>query len=145
MHVIVDANVLIAAFLKDSFTRKMLMDERLNIISPEHVFMEVRRVLSRPFMMKRIKINAYNFEKLWDVITSRIHTYPKIFYQAMMAQALRLADHPEDAPYIALALKLRYPVWTNDPGFQIHETKKVITIYKTRELASKVGIADTYT
>lgn len=139
MHLVVDANVLIAAFLKDSITRKLLLDDRLNLITPEHGFMEVRRVLLRKPMLKRIGLYPATFEKLWEVITSRIHTFPKYSYNQTIMEALHLAVHPEDSPYIALAMQFRCPIWTNDPDFQIHPVKKVLTIYTTHDLLKKLG------
>ena len=52
-----------------------------------------------------------------------------------MKDALSLAPHSEDAPYLALALCLKIPIWSNDGGFQ--EQRKV-KIYTTAELIERL-------
>ena len=140
LRLVVDANVLVSAFLKDSLTRRILLDERLNLITPEHGFIETRRVLQRPKMLKRIGLEPAVFEELWAFLTSRIQTFPETDYQKSLGESIHLAVHPEDAPYIALAIKFQCPIWTNDPDFQIHAVKKSLQIYKTHELREKLQL-----
>ncbi len=43
---------------------------------------------------------------------------------------------PEDKDTLALALKLRIPIWSNDKDFQIAK----IEVYNTAELLNKFGL-----
>jgi len=45
----------------------------------------------------------------------------------MMSEASRLAAHVEDAPYLALALWKRIPLWSNDKGMKLQSRVKVFT------------------
>ena len=138
LRLVVDANVIVSAFLKDSLTRRILIDEQINLITPDHGFIETRRVLHRPKMLKRIGLESAVFEELWSSLTRHIQTSPESEYQKNLQEAIQLAVHPEDAPYIALAIKFQCPIWTNDPDFQIHAVKKSLQIYKTHELRKKL-------
>ena len=50
-----------------------------------------------------------------------------------MKEALSLATHPEDAPYIALGSMLNIPIWSNDKGLK-NQTK--VTVCSTVELVT---------
>ena len=45
MELVVDANILIAAFLKAALTRALLIDERLVLFAPAHLISETRKVI----------------------------------------------------------------------------------------------------
>ena len=48
-----------------------------------------------------------------------------------MLQALQLSPDLKDAPYIALALKLNCPIWSQDKALK---KQSVVKIYSTEEL-----------
>ena len=50
----VDANILIAGFLRSATTRELLLDNRLNLWTPEYSLTESIHVLSTPRMRKKI-------------------------------------------------------------------------------------------
>jgi len=43
------------------------------------------------------------------------------------ANILKIAPHHEDAPYLALAIALNIPVWSNDQGMHAQSKGKVYT------------------
>ncbi len=132
MELVVDANVLLASLLKEALTRELLLDSRLRLFAPEHLISETLRHLKKDaFLRKRIHLSASELEELFYVLTQEIETMPKKSYASFMKEALTLAPHPEDAPYLALALLLGVPIWSNDKGFQNQQRVKV---YTTSEL-----------
>lgn len=64
-------------------------------------------------------------------LTAKIQVASRSTYESALAQAKALAPHPEDAPYLALALTLQIPLWSNDL-----ELKKqtAVSIFTTEEL-----------
>ncbi len=56
MRLIVDANVFIAAFMKDALTRELLLDERLDLATPEYGLIETRGILKQPKVLKRLRL-----------------------------------------------------------------------------------------
>ena len=64
-------------------------------------------------------------------LTARLRILPASAYQREFAKASRLAPHREDTPYLALALHLRLPLWSNDTALKEQGTVPVCT---TREL-----------
>ena len=136
MELIVDANVLLAAFLKDALTRELLLDSRLCLSAPEYLISEISRHLKRNApLRKRIGLSSEELDELFEILTRNIKTYPKRAYASHLKEALSLAPHEEDAPYLALALFLDSPVWSNDQGLKNQEK---VRIYTTSELLNKL-------
>ena len=134
MELVVDANVLLASLLKEAITRELLLDTRLRLYAPEHLISETLHLLKRSASLrKRIHLSAKELEELFYLLTQEIETIPKKEFTSQMNEALKIAPHKEDAPYLALALARNIPIWSNDRG--IHAQSKV-KVYTTKELIS---------
>ncbi|OGX35425.1 MAG: hypothetical protein A3C36_01650 [Omnitrophica WOR_2 bacterium RIFCSPHIGHO2_02_FULL_52_10] len=134
MQLVVDANILLAAFLRKALTRELLLDARLELAAPEHLLSETRRHLLRDASIgKRIGLPVEQIETLFFLLTSRIQVFPQVSYRSFMKQALQLAAHREDAPYLALALMLNSAVWSNDKGMK---EQTAVAVHTTSELLS---------
>lgn len=132
MELVVDANILLASFLKEAVTRELLLDSRLNLLAPEHLLSETSRHLAASSSLrKRIHLSNEDIQKLFEILTMNIQTIPKQSYHRFLGRALTLAPHMEDAPYLAAALSREIPIWSNDRGMKGQNRVKV---YTTAEL-----------
>ena len=132
MELVVDANILVAAFLRSATTRELLLDERLTLWTPEHSITETERVLTAPRFRKRLgKILTTDVRHLLSEFTARIRVAPITEYRSSLPEAELLAPHAEDAPYLALAMQLRLPIWSNDAGLKDQQR---VRVYTTEEL-----------
>lgn len=132
MELVVDANVLIASFLKEGTTRALLLDTRLKLYAPEHLISEVSRHLEEnASLRKRIGLSNQELQDLFRILTHRIQTIPIESYKGAMNKALSLAPHEEDAPYLAVALCLGIPIWSSDRGLKEQNT---LAVYSTPEV-----------
>lgn len=52
-------------------------------------------------------------------------------FKHLRPEALQLAPHAEDAPYLGLAMHLHLALWSNDAGLK---RQNVVTVYATHEL-----------
>ena len=76
MELVLDANILVAAFLRSATTRELLLDERLALWTPEHSITETERVLVSPRFRKRLgaglkeqqRVRVYTTEELLDLL-----------------------------------------------------------------------------
>ncbi|MBI5415289.1 MAG: PIN domain-containing protein [Candidatus Omnitrophica bacterium] len=140
MQLVVDANILLAAFLKEALTRELLLDSRLDLTAPEYLLSETLRHLNTSASIrKRIGLSSKEIEALFLLLTQRIRVFPETSYQSVMAKALTLAPHRQDAPYLALALILKAAVWSNDKGVKKQTT---VTVYSTTELLTMLRKAN---
>ncbi len=137
MELVVDANVLLSCLLKEGTTRALLLDQRLHLFAPEYLISETSRHLCEDASLrKRIHLSNDELNILLSIFTQRIKTISADAYRPLMRQAIILAAHEEDAHYLALALLLRIPVWTNDQGFK---KQGRVEIYTTTELFQRIG------
>lgn len=132
MELVLDANILVAGFLRSAITRELLLDERLALWAPEYSLIESERVLTSPRLRHRLgRLPVAEVRSLLTSLTTRVRILPASVYQRQLAEAQRLAPHPEDAPYLALAMHLHIPLWSNDSALR---KQRAISVYTTQEL-----------
>ncbi len=137
MRLVVDANVFIAAFLKNALTRELLLDERADLVTPEYGLIETRSILLQPKVLKRLRLSPVNFKWLWSILTARVEVIPQSDYQSAMEEARQLIADPKDVPYLACALRLGLGIWSNDPHFQAPAVTRRAAIFTTNDLLLK--------
>ena len=136
MQLVIDANVLIAAFLKEATTRRLIFDERLNLIAPEHLLIETKKVLSQPRILKRLNLSPKEMNRMFSLLGGQIEFMPHELYISEIDRAKNIAAHIEDASYVALALKTASPIWSNDmelsrqPHIHAVSTSELIELLK---------------
>lgn len=131
MKLVIDANILVAAFIKDATTRELLLDDSLELIAPEHLLTETKHLLEYPRIRKRLKLNDDDLAELVSAVFSRIAFVPEKIFLSSTKQALLLVAHPEDAPYAALALAFDIPIWSNDSALKEMSSSKIKVITTT--------------
>ena len=134
--IIVDANVIVSALLKDSITRKALLGERMPaMLAPEFIKEELFKHSAE--FAERLKVERKEVEESLRLLfeASGIMIVPATEYSTLLAKALKIIPDTKDAPYIALALKLDCPLWSNDSALK---KQSVIKVYSTAELLQKL-------
>ncbi len=132
MKLVVDANVLFSALLRDSGTRKLLLDRRLLLFAPKFLLLEYAKY-SRE-LRNRSKLREDDFASLTKMLLGRIRLVSDeeimLYYQA----ALSLVDDRKDAPYVACALAAGADLWSNDRHLKGIRVKN----WPTKELVEKM-------
>ncbi len=132
MELVVDANILVAGFLRTAITRELLLDERLPLSIPEFGLREAELVLTTPRFRRRLgSLPVVEIRWLLSQLTARIRILPSSAYHHCQAEARRITPDPDDAPYLALAIQLRMPLWSNDAALR---AQRVVMVYTTQEL-----------
>lgn len=132
MELVVDANIFIAGFLRSAVTRELLLADRLSLWTPEYGISEVERVLIRPGFRRRLgNLAIPEIRTILAHLSANVQVVPTSDYHAWMRHAKLLAPHPEDAPYLALALHLNIPLWSNDLAIK---RQQKVRVYTTQEL-----------
>lgn len=127
-----DANILVAGFLRSATTRQLLLDERLVLWAPEYSLTETERVLTSPRLRRRLGGLAHTeVRSVLAQLTTRVRVLPASAYHRYLSTAQQLAPHPEDAPYLALALHLNLPLWSNDAPLT---RQHAVRVYSTEDL-----------
>lgn len=131
MRLVIDANILVAALLKDATTRQILLEDDLEFFAPEYLLTEIERTLKNPRIRRRIPLNDKDLSELSSAIMSRVIFVPEKIFLSFIKRSLPLVTHIEDAPYIALGLALKIPLWSND---SVLKKQRKVIIYTTPEL-----------
>ena len=136
MELIVDANVFLAGFMKAAVTRELLLDSRLKLHAPEHLIYETRKhLVGSSSLQKRIGLSSKQIDEIWFILTQNIKSHAKTDYQKTYSAVLKIAPHAEDAPYLALALSMGIPLWSNDKGMK---TQNSVRVFATHEILNKL-------
>ena len=88
MQLIVDANILIAAFLKSATTRELLFNEELELFAPEYFAMEVSRTIKEDKFLRRcIMLSKEEIEELLVFLLEPIKIIPEEEYASFIEKA----------------------------------------------------------
>lgn len=134
MDLVIDANILFAAFIKNSITREILLYKTPNPIklyAPPFILEETSRYKS--FLSD--KTNIPEHEILGLVLELLYAANIAIIENKNLAEvkvaAEKIAPDKKDAPYFAVALYKNCEIWSNDK--QLKKQNKIIVI-TTKEL-----------
>ncbi len=132
MKLIVNTNRIIAALIKDSVSRKILQDEKLEFYTVNFSKQEIEKYKDE--ILEKAGINEEQFISLMGVLFKKINVVSDIEVQTKMKEAKEIMDKidPKDTPFIAAALSMQCDVWSDDRHFEKQDKVKV---WKTKDLA----------
>jgi|SRR3989338_4796235 len=128
MILVIDANVLIAAFLKVSTCRKIMLSEDISLCSPDWLKDEFKS--NEEVLRKKFK-SRVDFSETKDILFKFIRIVNSSEYSAFIPEASKLTRHIGDIPYFAAALKLDCAIWSEEKSFK--QQSKVM-VYSTSDL-----------
>ena len=128
MDLVIDSNILFAALLKDSGTSDILFKHTL--YAPEFIFEEFMKYID--YLKGKTKRTGGSFNELFDLFERNVILIPKEEIEPFIEKAEKISPDAKDVPYLALALKLRCSLWSNDRDLK--EKQNVIQVYSTEEL-----------
>ena len=130
MDLVIDANVLFSALIKDSFTYNLLFNEKFHLFTPEYIFTELEK--HKEEILEKTERTTEEFFRLLEILKRRIVIVPLEKLVPYVEEAEKLTPDPDDMAYFALALKLNCAIWSNDK--KLKEQNK-IKVYNTHELS----------
>ena len=132
MKLVVDANVLFSALIKDSMTRRLFFEEGLELYAPEFLFEEFAKYKRE--IMEKTKRSEAEFEEMLIILRGRIAEIPSSGFGGSMKKALEISADKKDAAYFAVALALNAAIWSNDKRLK---EQKVVRVLNTAEINEK--------
>ncbi len=126
MKIVVDANVVVAALVRSSITREVLLYPYIDYYSPDFLLDEIKEH-EKEISAKTGK----GYKSALELITKKIRIMPKQFYAKSMREAHKVIGgiDKDDEPYIALALSLRADgIWSYDTDFRKQRKVKIFSI-----------------
>lgn len=136
MRLIIDANILIAAMIKDSTIREIILKSGHDFFAPEEVVKEVLKYVD--VISKKSRLPRSENIRFLSILLDYVFLVPTQFFSGKIKKADKIIGDIDkgDVPYIALALSFpNHGIWTEDKHFQ---KQKKIKIWSTEDLAKKV-------
>lgn len=132
MDLIIDANILFAALIKKDLTSDLIVYDFFRLYAPEYIFTEFEKY--RGYIKRKTERSNEDFNEALNIFRRRIELIPYEEIKPFINKAREISPDIKDIPYIALALKLNIPIWSNDKTLKEKQNK--IKIYSTHELIS---------
>lgn len=135
MELVVDTNCLISALIKSGKSRELFCNDNLIFYSPEYIILET--LAHKKEIIDKAGITEKEFNKLIFILIANIKVISMDEFSYLKDEALMIAEHPEDAPFLALALFKKVPLWSDDKGLKkqgkvkVYSTSELLDIVKT--------------
>ena len=129
MDLIVDANVLFSALIKEGATKELIFNENFHLFSPEFLFEEFSKY--RDYILKKAKRTEKEFNSILEALEQIITIIPKEEFQSFLNKASSICPDKDDIAYFALALKLNCSIWSNEKKLKEQDT---VPVYSTEDL-----------
>ncbi len=134
MDLVIDANVLFSALIKDSFSYNILFSGKFHLFTPEYIFTELEK--HKEEILEKTERTTEEFFRLVEILKRRISIIPLEELVPFIEEAEKLTPDPDDMAYFALALKLNSAIWSNDKKLK---DQNRIKVYNTYELSKISG------
>ena len=130
MRLVIDANILFAALIKNGLTRKIICNDRIELFAPKFLQEEMLKYII--YIEQKAKIpNIY-------IITKELLSTITFIQDDQLKDHWSLANDIsadiKDTAYVATALALNYPLWSNDKTLKRIENIKVLNTTEVVEL-----------
>ncbi len=135
MRLVIDTNRVIAALIKDSSSRKILLHIDAELITIPVLKEEVMKY--KEVIIAKSGLNETSFDLILQKLYEKMAVLNEEIIKKYKQEAGVLMDKidPDDTPFIAAALATHSDIWSDDLHFQ---KQKKIKVWKTKDLVSLV-------
>src|SRR3989344_2275787 len=133
MIIVIDANIIISALVKDGKSAELLVNPNLQLHAPEFIMEEVNKY--RDEILEKTYRTLESFSLILSDILLLVKIIPKSDFEEYIDEVILFSPDEKDKTYLALALKLNCPIWSNDK--KLKEQNRV-KIYSTEEIIEKL-------
>jgi len=136
LAMVADTNILFTFFWKDSFTKKLILNKSLVLISPELALEEINKYRDEIILKTKISENEFiSFRRELALLIGfiSIEKYSDLFPKVLELNPI----DKNDIDFIALSLKLNLPLWSNDKALKKLEFIKVYSTFELIALLNK--------
>ena len=132
MELVVDTNILYTYFWERSLARRFLMKMDLELFSPEFALEEINS--NESDILKKTGLSKKEFDDARSNLAIAVEFIPLGEYKKFLKPALKFSPDPNDVDFLALAMKLKLPLWSND---SLLKKQIKVRIFSTLDLLNK--------
>lgn len=140
MKIILDTNILFSALIKDSTTRKIILEYEGKFLLPEYIFDEMKK--HQEMLYQKTKLERKDFEQLLQVILDKVTVVPTETLIPHRELACKIMENIDINDALFIACGLAYPgsaIWSDDKDFKKQQiiptvnTREIINLIKTQQ------------
>lgn len=137
MEIVLDTNILISSLLKDGLTRDLILLSPFEMHTIE--FSKIEIETHKEELLSKSKLDEKSFDYLRDFIFRKIDFAAIDDIAPFRDKAIEIMREIDidDSLFLALAMSLNCPIWSNDKHFKRQSFVKAFT---TRELISSLKL-----
>ncbi|MBI2541818.1 PIN domain-containing protein [Candidatus Woesearchaeota archaeon] len=127
MKIILDVNVILSALIRDSTTRKIILNSEFDFYFPEPSLHKIRKYKS--YILEKSGLSEEGYNKIMEILFKYIQLVPTEEIEKNWNEAKKTMEHidPEDVVFIATALSISDSViWSDDSHFEKQNKVKVL-------------------
>ena len=134
MKFVIDTNIIFSALLRNSITRKIILSDVIETYVPEYLYEEIAR--HDALILEKSKLSTTAYTALLLVFQKHTKIAKHEVYERKMPLAEQTMKEIDvtDSPFLALALALESPIWTNDAHLKHQNLVDVCTTNELLEL-----------
>ena len=127
MNFVIDTNILISALIKDSVTRKIIIESGLNFYYPKISFYEIQK--HKQLVLKKSRMSEKQFNDVLNILLDNVILVSEHQFTDSLDMANNLIGKIDinDVVFLACALSLDLEIWSDDKHFQKQNEVKVLT------------------
>ena len=139
MKLVLDANELFSAVITrgrehSSWALEALFSEKVELYAPYRLLAELEKHGEE--IKSKSGFSSRDFDAFIAVLAMRVRFTPLDEFRREIPEALKLAPHPKDAEYFALALKLGCGILSEEKAFK---RQPKVEILNAKELLEKIS------
>ncbi len=143
MIVLVDANVIISALLKDSTTRRILFFSGMRFATIDFAVREIEKHSNE--LRERTGLDSEAYDRALGLILSKIEIMNDSSVKDELKQAKEVMTgvDPDDSVYVALGMHLESSIiWSDDKHFKKQKRVRVFTTAEIIRMFHQIGFAE---
>lgn len=136
MKLVVNTNRIIAALVKDSFSRKIILYGKAELLSITTTEREIEKYKRE--ILQKTNLTEGQFNLVYSKLKEKLIFIPDSIISKKMKEAKKIMDSIDknDTPFIAAALATNTAIWSDDKHF---EKQKEVKVLKTKEVMQNIN------
>jgi predicted nucleic acid-binding protein len=131
MRLVVDANVVMSALIRDGVTRELVVTLDPDLLTPEIIHDEIDAY--EDSIVKKSGMAPRDVQQFLELLFEHIETVPvrKFHEHIEQAEAAIGETDPDDVLYVACALGCDAGIWTDDTDF---DDQDLVPVFSSQEI-----------
>lgn len=135
MNIVLDSNILFSALIKDSLTRRLILEYDGFFLFPSFIFEEVEK--HKEELLAKSKSDAEELEKLLQLLLKKVLIVPPELLLPFREQALNIVKEIDLDDVIFIACALAYSnsaIWSDDKNLKRQNKVKIVNTKEMMQL-----------